>query len=80
MTQRLRAVRERPPHERAQVIECRPGFDGPYFQGEGPIDCLCGECGHLLVKGSIIAFLTLYLCCPRCGYYNLAHGGDVNEV
>lgn len=66
----------RPSHTRATVIDCWPGFTGPYFRGEGSDNMLCGHCGHVLVEGQIVAMLTLYLCCPMCGQYNLAHGAE----
>lgn len=63
-----------PVRAKATVIDCRPGFSGPYFSAEGDDNCLCGHCDHVLVKGEVVAALTLYLCCPNCGTYNLADG------
>lgn len=37
---------------------------------------LCGQCDTTLVRGFVVAMLTLYLCCPGCGTYNLADGHD----
>jgi len=71
---KLKTVAQRPTWSRATVIDCRPGFSGPYFEGEGEENCVCGNCGTLLVRGSVIAMLTLYLCCPSCGHYNMAEG------
>ena len=71
---KLKTVAQRPTWSRANVIDCRPGFDGPYFEAEGDDNCRCGNCDKLLVKGSIIAMLTLYLCCPVCGTYNVTDG------
>jgi hypothetical protein len=73
---KLKTVAERPTWTRATVIDCRPGFSGPYFQGEGPENCVCGNCGTVLVSGMVVAMLSLYLCCPECGTYNLAEGED----
>lgn len=71
----LRTVPYRPNPARATIIECRPGFVGPYFRGEGDDNMVCGKCGHVLVQGIVVAFLTLYLCCPQCGIYNVHDGG-----
>jgi ribosomal protein L32 len=76
MAHRLQAFPERPQHGRATVIDCRPGFEGPYFQGAGSDDSVCGHCGRVLIRGRLTAYLNLYLCCPSCGKYNLAHGGE----
>ena len=73
---KLKTVAQRPTWSRANVIDCRPGFSGPYFQGEGDENCVCGNCSTPLVKGLVIAMLTLYLCCPTCGLYNVAEGED----
>lgn len=73
---RLVSFPERPLHARATVIDCRPGYEGPYFRGAGSEKSVCGHCGHTLIEGRITAYLSLYLCCPSCGRYNLAHGGD----
>lgn len=77
---RLLTVAFRPTHARATVIDCQPGFLGPYFRGEGHDNLVCGGCGHLLVEGSLVAMLTLYLCCPKCGQYNLADGHELATV
>lgn len=73
---RLDTVPYRPNAAKVTVIDCRPGFTGPYFHGEGSHNLLCGHCGHVLVKGEVVALLTLYLCCPECGTYNLASNGE----
>lgn len=73
---KLETIAYRPTHGRAMVIDCRPGFDGPYFRGEGDDNMVCGHCGHTLVQGVVVAMLTLYLCCPSCGQYNLADGHE----
>lgn len=73
---RLQTVPYRPNPARATVIDCRPGHQGPYLQGDGHDNFVCGKCGEVLVQGMVVAFLTLYLCCPQCGTYNLHHGGQ----
>lgn len=73
---KLETLAHRPSHPRAMVIDCRPGFDGPYFRGEGDDNMVCGQCGHTLVQGVVVAMLTLYLCCPGCGRYNVADGHE----
>lgn len=73
---RLPTVAYRPTHTRATVIDCRPGFDGPYFRGEGQANSVCGSCGHVLVEGQVVAMMTLYVCCPNCGSYNLVDGHE----
>lgn len=72
---KLKTVASRPTWARATVIDCRPGFTGPYFEGEGDENCVCGNCAAPLVRGLVVAMLTLYLCCPMCGTYNVAEGG-----
>ena len=76
MDRKLQIVPYRPNPARATVIDCQPGFLGPYFRGEGADRLVCGRCGHVLVEGMVVAFLTLYLCCPQCGTYNVHRGGD----
>ena len=71
---RLPTVPYRPDPSRNAVIDCRPGHEGPYFSGEGSNDSVCGNCGHTLIRGRIVAYLTLYICCPGCGTYNVADG------
>lgn len=74
MDRRLQTVPYRPNPAKATVIDCRPGHSGPYFHGEGNGNLLCGNCDAVLVRGGISALLTLYLCCPECGTYNVANG------
>ena len=71
---KLETVTYRPNPAKATVIDCHPGFLGPYFHGEGDENSVCGHCSHVLVRGQVVAMLTLYLCCPNCGHYNLADG------
>ena len=73
---KLRTVPYRPNHTRATVIDCRPGFEGPYFRGEGADNLVCGKCEGVLVEGIVVAFLTLYLCCPKCGTYHIHDGAE----
>lgn len=74
-TRKLETVPYRPNGAKATVIDCQPGFAGPYFSGEGDTNLVCGQCSTLLVRGEVVALLTLYLCCPECGSYNL-HDGE----
>lgn len=71
---RLQTVPYRPSGARLNVIDCRPGFEGPYFSGEGPEDSVCGKCESVLIRGRVVACLILYICCPSCGLYNMADG------
>lgn len=70
----LPTVPYRPDPARNTVIDCRPGFTGPYLEGDGTEDSTCGSCGALLIRGQIIAYLALYICCYQCGVYNVADG------
>lgn len=74
MAHKLKTVPYRPDPARNTVIDCRPGFDGPYFRGEGEEDSVCGACEHPLIRGMLAAYLRLYLCCPSCGSYNVVDG------
>ena len=71
---RLRTVSYRPDPRRHAVIDCQPGVAGPYFEAEGDEDSVCGACGHPLIRGQLVAILTLYICCPDCGTFNIADG------
>jgi hypothetical protein len=71
---KLETVPYRPNGAKATVIDCQPGFTGPYFRGEGDTSLVCGACSHVLVNGEVEALLTLYLCCPQCGTYNRHDG------
>ncbi|HUR68149.1 MAG TPA: hypothetical protein VM370_02805 [Candidatus Thermoplasmatota archaeon] len=73
---KLVTVPQRPTWSRATVIDCIPGFRGPYFRGEGTENMLCGNCDTVLIHGRVVAMLTMYLCCPECGLYNLAHDDE----
>lgn len=77
---KLQPVSYRPDPARHVVIDCREGFPGPYMRGEGDDHSVCGLCGHVLIEGVIVAYLTLYICCPGCGTYNLTDGQGAASV
>jgi hypothetical protein len=79
-TRKLETVAYRPNAAKATVIDCVPGFTGPYFRGEGDTRLVCGKCSTLLVDGEVTALLTLYLCCPECGTYNIHDGAGLSSA
>lgn len=60
-----------PLHGTAAVFVAADGFKGPFFQGGGSIDLLCGECLHRLAQGLHSGQVeNLVLQCPGCNAHN----------
>ena len=60
-----------PPRDSAVVFVAADGFEGPFLQGDGPIDLLCGKCLHTLADGLHSGQIqNLVLRCPACESHN----------
>lgn len=61
-----------PPNGTASVFVAGDGFEGPFFNGDGPIDLVCGQCLHTLCHAMHPGQMeNLVLLCPSCKQHNI---------
>ena len=70
-TKKLRIIPKPEEGTRSVFVTERTDKDFVYLTGNGTVDFICGNCGHILVKAfNENRIQNLVFCCNQCGKYN----------